>query len=164
MYVLLCLQLWGTTTSFILQGTLKLHAHLLVLLLRLAGLAQVSLDDFTQGRLIPRLCSASCVRIPVYVIFFALTAEAFQRLLPVSDTYTRLSTTVVYVVGAMTPAKSTMLLLSLTDNHVIDAWVHMPPERFCPYSLLSGTPIGTTNRTSFLVFLRDYTNHTRLSL
>ena len=86
-------------------------------------------------------------------VFFALPAEAFQPLLPVSDTYTRLSTTVVYVVGAMTPAKNTMLLLSLTDNHVIDAWVHMPPERFYPYSLLSGTTIRTTNRTLFLVFL-----------
>ena len=31
--------------------------------------------------------------------------------------------------------------------------IHMPPERFCPNSLLSGTSIGTTNRTSFLVFL-----------
>ena len=49
--------------------------------------------------------------------------------------------------------KSTTCLLSLTDSHVIDAWVHMPPERFCPYSLLSGTTIRTTNRTSFLVFL-----------
>ena len=67
MCVLLCLQLWATTTSFLLQGTLKLHAHLLVLLLRLAGLAQVSLDDFTQGRLIPRLVSTPGVHIPVYV-------------------------------------------------------------------------------------------------
>ena len=30
---------------------------------------------------------------------------------------------------------------------------YCPPEMFCPYSLLSGTTIGTTNRTSFLVFL-----------
>ena len=42
---------------------------------------------------------------------------------------------------------------TLTDSHVIDAWVHMPPERLCPYSLLSGMSIGITNRTSFLVFL-----------
>ena len=49
--------------------------------------------------------------------------------------------------------RSTTRLLSFTDSHVIDAWVHMPPEMFCPYSLLSGTTIGTTNRTSFLVFL-----------
>ena len=49
--------------------------------------------------------------------------------------------------------RSTTRLLSLTDSHVIDAWVHMPPERFCPYSLLSGTSTGTTDRTSFLVFL-----------
>ena len=49
--------------------------------------------------------------------------------------------------------RSTTRLLCLTDSHVIDAWVHMPPERFCPYSLLSGTSIGTRNRTSSLVFL-----------
>ena len=46
--VLLCLQLWATTTSFLLQGTLKLHTHLLILFLRLDGLAQVYLDDFTR--------------------------------------------------------------------------------------------------------------------
>ena len=38
-FVLLCLQFWATTTSFILQGTLKLHVHLLVLL-RLISLVQ----------------------------------------------------------------------------------------------------------------------------
>ena len=53
----------------------------------------------------------------------------------------------------MTPARSTTRLLSFTDSYVIDAWVHMPPEKFCSYSLLSGTSIGTTNRTSSLVFL-----------
>ena len=37
MCVLLCIQLWATSTSFLLQGTLKLHAHLLVLLLELSG-------------------------------------------------------------------------------------------------------------------------------
>ena len=104
-------------------------------------MAQFYLDDFTRGHLIPRLVTTPCVRIPVYVSFFR------------APRYTRLSTTVVYVVGAMTPAKSTMLLLSLTDNHVIDAWVHIPPERFYPYSLLSRSSIRTTNRTSFLVFL-----------
>ena len=86
-------------------------------------------------------------------VLIAFLAIAVQRMLLVSDTYTRLSTTVVYAVGAMTPAKSTMLLLSLTDNHVTDAWVHIFPERFYPYSLLCGTTIRTTNRTSFLVFL-----------
>ena len=50
--VLLRLQLWATTTSFLLQGTLKLHAHFLILFLRLDGLSQVYLDDFTQGHLI----------------------------------------------------------------------------------------------------------------
>ena len=44
-------------------------------------------------------------------------------------------------------------MLSLTDNHVIDAWVYTPPETFYPYSLLSGTTIRTTNRTLFLFFL-----------
>ena len=53
----------------------------------------------------------------------------------------------------MSAARSTTRSLSLTDRHVIDAWAHMPPERFCPYSLLSGTSIGSTNRTSSLVFL-----------
>ena len=52
MCALLCLQLWTTTASFLLQGTLKLHAHLLTLFLMLDGLAQVYLDDFTQGHLI----------------------------------------------------------------------------------------------------------------
>ena len=38
MCVLLCLQLWATTTSFLLpKGTMKLHAHLLVLLLGFSG-------------------------------------------------------------------------------------------------------------------------------
>ena len=50
--------------------------------------------------------------------------------------------------------RNTTRLLSLTDSHVIDAWVYsMPPERLCPYSLLSRTSIWTANRTSFLVFL-----------
>ena len=52
MCALLYLQLWTTTASFLLQGTLKLHTHLLILFLRLDGLAQVYLDDFTQGHLI----------------------------------------------------------------------------------------------------------------
>ena len=69
MCVLLCLQLWATTTSFLLQGDLKLRAHLLVLFLRLDGLAQVYLDDFTRGHLIPRLVTTPCVRTPVYVSF-----------------------------------------------------------------------------------------------
>ena len=51
MCVLLCIQLWATT-SFLLQGTLKLHAHLLVLFLRIVDLSQVYLDDFTQVHLI----------------------------------------------------------------------------------------------------------------
>ena len=67
MCVLLFLQLWAASTSFLLQGTLKLHAHLLILFLRLDGLVQVHLDDFTQGNLILRLVSTPGVRIPVYV-------------------------------------------------------------------------------------------------
>ena len=51
------------------------------------------------------------------------------------------------------PARSTTRLLSFMHSHIIDAWVYTPPERCCPYSLLSGTTIRTTNRTSFLVFL-----------
>ena len=49
--------------------------------------------------------------------------------------------------------RSTTRLLSFMDSHVIDAWVHMSPERLWPYSLLPGTSTGITNRTSFLVFL-----------
>ena len=67
MCVLLCLQLWATTAFFLLQGTLKLHAHFLVLFLMLDGLAQVYLDDFTHGHLIPSLVSTPGVHIPVYV-------------------------------------------------------------------------------------------------
>ena len=65
MCVLLCLQLWATTASSLLQVTLKLHVHLLVLLLRIAGLAQVNFDDCTRGHLIPRLLSTPGVHKPV---------------------------------------------------------------------------------------------------
>ena len=68
MCVLLCIQLWATTTSFLLpKGTLKLHAHPLVLLLTIAGLVQVDFDDRTRGHLIPRLISSPGEHIAVYV-------------------------------------------------------------------------------------------------
>ena len=91
MCVLLCIQLWATTTSFLLQGTLKLHAHLLILFLRLDGLAQVYLDDFTQGHLIESYGAYVLPRVYVLIAFLAI---AVQRMFLVSDTYTRLSTAV----------------------------------------------------------------------
>ena len=97
MCVLLCLQLWATTTSFLLQGALKLHAHLLILFLRLYGLAQVYLDDSTQGHLIESYLAKFLPCVDTYLstsILIALPAEAVQRMLSVSDTYTHLSTTV----------------------------------------------------------------------
>ena len=150
MYVLLCLQLWGTTTSFILQGTLKLHAHLLVLLLRLAGL-----DELTHTYcLLPRLISASCVHCLLQFSSHSsltLINECFLSRILYRACLPLLMSCRSYMY--VSSVRTTTRLLSLTDSHVIDAWVHMPPEMFCPYSLLSGTSTGTTNRTSSLVYL-----------
>ena len=69
MCVLLCLQLWATTTSFLLQGTLKTTRSPTRLVFEAARPCTSFSRRFYTDRLIPRLGhgSASCVYIPVYV-------------------------------------------------------------------------------------------------
>ena len=94
-------------------------------------------------------CTHTCIRQLSPCSSLPLFSECFLSRKPIRVCLPPLMSCRSYV----SLLRSTTRFLSLTDSHVIDAWVHMPPERFCPYSLLAGTSIGTTNRTSFLVFL-----------
>ena len=67
------------------------------MLLRIAGLSQVYLDDFTQGHLIESYLAKFLPRVDTYLstsVLIEFLAIALQRMFLVSDTYTRLSTTV----------------------------------------------------------------------
>ena len=151
-------QLRAITTSFTRTPcTSKPHAHLLVLLLRLIN---TSLScRFYAGP--PHTALSSClVCTRTCLIQFSsrpslkLFHRSFLSRIRIHVYLPQLITCRTYV----SSVRSTTRLLSFTDSHVIDAWVHMPPERFCPYSLLSGTSTRTTNRTSFLVLLWYSTN------
>ena len=140
MCVLLCLQLWATITSLMLQGTLKPHAHLLVLLLRLAV---TSLSQrFYTGHLIPGLVSTPGVHTHTCLIQSS-SRSSLTLFHGCFLSRTRIRACPPPLISCRPHAPPPVR--TLTDSHVIDAWVYMPPETFCPYSLLSGTSTGPTN-------------------
>ena len=125
---LLCLQLWAITTSFLLQGTSKLHARFLVLLLRLAGLAQVYLDDFTSAPSFYPGCTHTYLRQFSSRSSLTLFNGCFLSRIRIRVCVPPLLSCRSYVFSG----RSTTRSLSLTDSHVVESWVHMLTERFCP--------------------------------
>ena len=127
--VFLWLQLRAITTSSMLQTrylkTTRLPSRLVVearchkfILTTLRGAN--AMPSFYPG------CTHTCIRQLSPCSSLPLFSGCFLSRKPIRVCLPPLMSCRSYV----SLLRSTTCLLSLTDNHVIDAWVHMPPERF----------------------------------